>query len=72
MRQSGNIAVQVCIQVHSRQTPVDDTHKSKREVYKESFTAHKLMCILEAPEVQNSVAARFAEGDIGNQIILLV
>ena len=35
-RQSGNIAVQVCIQVESRQTPVDDTHKSKREVYKGS------------------------------------
>ena len=59
-RQSGNIAVQVCIQVESRQTPVDDTHKSKREVYKDSSIAHKLMCILQAPEVQNSVAARFA------------
>ena len=43
-----------------RETPVDDTHKSKREVYKDSSIAHKLMCILQAPEVQNSVAARFA------------
>ena len=41
-RQSENIAMQVCIQVDFRQTLVDDTHKSKREVYKESFTAHKI------------------------------
>ena len=70
-RQSGNIAVQVCIQVESRQTPVDDTHKSKREVYKDSSIAHKLMCILQAPEVQNSVAARFAIADIANTGFIL-
>jgi hypothetical protein len=40
-RQSENIAMQVCIQVDFRQTLVDDTHKSKREVYKDSFTAHE-------------------------------